>query len=331
MDQVVEKVVHQAFPDRDIATIAEAPNSELPGNHMARLNFTDESVIFLKIRVDGDATRNRREVASTQYARAQSGIEVPRVVAADSEFTPPYMATAPIGEIPMSNNFDSPSNYRTVAHDIGRTIAGISAADSEDHGWIVDGDETGLDCETGTWSEVLVTVVQQEAEELPYPDRFADVPERVTELFEENNGILDGATPTLVHQDIRPENVFDGDRLGAVDWEWTLVGDSGLGLCWGEYWVGDQVDVSASERDRLRKRLHKGYREYAGSLPTGFEERRPFYRVLTYLATLKTFEFWAPEADEPTGQVADRVRDELNRRIETARCVGGGSTDRSRA
>ncbi|WP_408960639.1 phosphotransferase [Natrinema sp. 74] len=45
--------------------------------------------------------------------------------------------------------------------------------------------------------------------------------------------VLDGAA-ALVHHDVRPENVFRNRQSGVIDWEWALVGDPGLRLCWAE-------------------------------------------------------------------------------------------------
>lgn len=321
MNDSVRTVLDAAFPDREVIETAEMPESGHRGNQTLRVRFVDDNHVFLKVRVDGEAERNEREVATTQYARAHCEVRVPAVVAADSTFDPPYLATAPLDGTRADEDWEAGNRREAIARDVGRAVAGITAARFDDHGWITGGNAERLDYEPGKWSAVLADAIEREATEVQYPDRFDDVPDHVTDLLRDGATVLDSATSALVHHDVRPENVFRNEQPGVIDWEWTLVGDPGLGLCWGEEWVANRADVPASDRERLRTAVHDGYREHIGELPVGLDRRRPFYRVVTFLPKPKTFDLWAPDAPESTQNLADWVRSELDERIAAAEAI----------
>lgn len=220
-----------------------------------------------------------------------------------------------------STAWESPEHREAVARDVGRAVAGITEPRFDAHGWITGGGRERLTRETDDWSQVLADAIKRQAAEIPYPDRFVDVPDRVAALLRRASDILDGATPALLHQDIRPGNVLRDGQPGVIDWEWVLVGDPGLGLCWGEAWVAERAAIASSDRDRLREAVRDGFRTHAGDLPEGYERRRPFYRVVTFLPKPKTFDRWAPSAQESTADLAAWVRDELDDRIATADSV----------
>lgn len=318
MNDSVRAVLEEGFPDREVAEAIEMPESEHRGNRTLRVRFADDERVFLKIRVDGDAERNEREAAATRYARTHCGVRVPSVVKADSTFSPPYLATTPLEGTPVNEDWETGGRREASARYVGRAVAGVSAARFDDHGRITGGDGDHLDYEPGEWSEVLADAIECKATQVQCPNRFDDVPGRVADLLRDNDDVLTGVTSALVHQDVRPENVYRNERPGVIDWEWTLVGDPGLGLCWGEERVADRADVSEGDRERLREAVRNGYRGRAGELPSGLDRRRPFYRVVTFLPKLYTFDRWAPDAPESTRDLADWVRSELDDRIAAA-------------
>lgn len=69
------------------------------------------------------------------------------------------------------------------------------------------------------------------------------------------------------------------------------------------------------EPSRLRQAIRAGYRDEAGTLPDEHEERAPLYRVVTFLNPALTFDYWAPEADDPTTDLATWIQEEMDRRI----------------
>lgn len=316
-------VLDEVFPEQQVDTIEQTADSGHLGNQTVRIHFEDDTVAYLKIRTDGDAERNAREAASTQYARNHCEVRVPTVLAVDSLFDPPYLAMAPIEGVSARDQWTAAAldNRKLIAHEIGRAIAGVSQAHFTEPGWIVGGDQTDLDLETGRWSAVLADALERRAEEIPYSDRFSDVPERVATLIREKHAILDRAPAALIHAVVRTTNLFLNGIPGLIDWEWTLVGDPGLMLCWAEGRIIEQADVPDNHRETLREAVRDGYRKVAGELPAGFERRLPLYRVITFLPKLQTFHLWAPDAPEPVNELATWVEDELETRIMAANAV----------
>jgi len=104
-----------------------------------------------------------------------------------------------------------------------------------------------------------------------------------------------------------------------LDWERALVGDPALDLADAESHLVELPGAETAERSVLRNGLREGYRAYAGTLPDGFECRAPVYRAVAFLLTPQTFDLWAPEADEPTGALAEWVRTEFDTRLDAAR------------
>lgn len=321
MDNSTRTVLEAAFPEREVSHITEMTESGHPGNQTLRVQFTDGDHIFLKVRVDNGTERNEREAATLQYARSHCDVRVPSVMAADSTFSPPYLATEPIEGTPLKENWGTPNQREAVATDIGRAVAGLTIARFDDHGWITGGSERQLEYESGEWNMVLAEAIERDATEITYPDRFDDAPRRVADLLRDSADILNDASSALVHQDVHPDNVFRNHQLGVIDWEWTLIGDPGLCLCWGEEWIAERADVTASDKKRLRTAIRNGYREEAGQLPSDVDRRRPIYQVVTFLPKARTFDHWAPAASEPTDELADWVLNELTDRIAAAETV----------
>lgn len=319
----LERVLAAAFPDRQAPATRESPESGNEGNRTVRVDFADGETAYLKLRVDGDAERNAREAAVTRYVGRHRELRVPELLAVDSSFDPPYLATAPIGGTSLDELWErADRDERTrLARESGRLVARIAAPGFEDHDWIAGGDATGLELEAGSWSDVLADAIRRRTAEVGSPDRLAGVTERVRGLCRRSAGVLDGADAALVHQDVRRPNCFLRPTPGAIDWECSLVGDPVLGICWAEGRIVEQADVPEADRGRLRAAVRDGYRSVAGDLPPGFDRRRPFYRVVNFLPTVRTFHLWAPAAPEPVEELATWVRDELEDRIATAEAV----------
>lgn len=325
MDTSIRAVLEEAFPGRGVDSVTEMIGSGHSGNQTVRVRFTDDSHIFLKVRIDGDTERNEREVAVIHYARSHCEVRVPSVMAANSTFNPPYLATEPLGGTPIIEDWEEESRREAVARNIGRAVAGITTARFDTPGWITGGSGSQLDYEPGEWNAVLADAIERDATEVAYPERFKDVPSRVTDLIRDSADVLNDASSTLVHHDVHPANVFRNHRPGVIDWEWTLIGDPGLCLCWGEEWIADRADVTGSDKKRLRTAVREGYREHAGELPSGFDRRRPIYRVVTFLPKARTFDLWALDAPEETENLAGWVRNELDDRVAAAEDVASGT------
>lgn len=88
-----------------------------------------------------------------------------------------------------------------------------------------------------------------------------------------------------------------------------------LDLCFAENQYIERPGVNIP--DQLYEALRDGYRDHAGGLPDGFDWSRPLYRAVTFLLLqVATFDDWAPQASEPTEELAEWVREEADRRID---------------
>ncbi len=65
--------------------------------------------------------------------------------------------------------------------------------------------------------------------------------------------------------------------------------------------------------------FYDGYREQAGSLPDGFEERRPVYDAVRFLGHTGVFDKFAAFRDEDPEELADWMEQEINRRLAVIR------------
>jgi aminoglycoside phosphotransferase (APT) family kinase protein len=328
MDPAVETALTDAFPGRDVATVTDQPGSEHPGNRTVRVEFADGGMAYLKVAVDGDRERIARDAAAMRYAGAHADVRVPAVLAAGSEADPPYVATAPLAGTPIADSWsaaDAEERARLLRA-VGHGLAGVHAAGFDGPGRIVGGDTARLDlaaADDGSWTEVLCATVEDRARTL-FADRFEELPGRVVDALRERRDSLDDAPAALVHDDPRPENCFLVDTgagsadcdPGFIDWETALVGDPALDVCRAEAGFVDLPEIPAADRERLRGALHEGYRDRAGDLPAGFENRRPVYEAVTFLRTARTFDLWAPEATEPVDDLAGWVRAEMARRLD---------------
>lgn len=319
MHPAVESALEEAFPGRTPAGVD--PRASRPGNRTVAVRFEGGGRAFLKIATDGDGGRVARDAAATRYAGAHCDVRVPEVLASAPDGDPPYVATAPLDGDPIADRWPGAGaeGRARILRSVGRALAGVHAARFDRPGRIVGGDAGGLDLDGGSWTGVLRATLRERASVL-FADRFDDLLERVDGALDEHSARLDGAPAVLLHDDARPENYFrHPGGPGLIDWETALVGDPALDLCRAESQFVDRQDVDDGDRRRLRSALRGGYRDRAGDLPDGFNERRPVYRAVTFLRTARTFDLWAPPADEPTAELADWVRGEMDRRLDEFR------------
>ena len=295
MTEAVDAALAAAFPDRTVAETTVPEGADHPGNHTVRVRFGDGSHAYLTVATDGDARRVIRDAAAARYVGAITDLRTPRVLAVDGESDPPYVATAPLsGESMLARQRATNVDGRAaLVRTLGQALALLHAASVETPGRIVGGDADGLDLVETAWPDALL----------------ADAADA-----------LAGFDPSVLHEDPNRGNVLlaDGESPGLIDWETAVVGDPALSLSRGESHHVDVADADDALRDRLRAALYDGYRDVAGDLPAGYRERRPIYRVVTFLLTAQTFDLWAPEALEPTSDLAEWVETEFETRLERA-------------
>jgi hypothetical protein len=250
---------------------------------------------------------------------------VPEVLASDPEGEPPSLLTAPLSGSPVDREWGSGSvaERADLLSEVGRALAGVHTARFDEPGRIVgggdgdsgDGDGPDLAVESAAWPDAVAGMVDESGE--TDGGRFDGFPGRAAEVVETNRDALvldsgggDRPAPVLLYNDPRPENAFlESGDVGLIDWEQAMVGDPVLDIVKAEGRFLGRPDIEG--RERLREALWEGYRSVGDGLPAGFELRRGVYRVVTFLGVAEGFAEWAPEVDEPTAELAGRVRSEF--------------------
>lgn len=312
--ELLEKVIKQIFPHRTVETIK--PQNTRPGNEVGFVTFADGESFFIKTAVDTNQ-RLAREIAATRYAEATCPIEVPNVLDASPDGSPPYLAMTPLPGTPLNDPWTDGEDREVLLREAGRTIAGVHNVEFDTPGRIVGGDSTGLELTDETWTETLCKTIEWRAEDW-FADRFEDIPERLVEVLRDAAPLLDDVDATLLHGDCSRINIHLHPN-GLLDWERALVGDPAFDLVDTYGHLIDQVDVEESERDPLKNALYEGYRERAGDLPSGLAEREPLYQAVAYLLVPQTFEDWSANVDRPNNELAEDIRAEFDSRLDKAR------------
>lgn len=313
MSDALQAAARDAFPDRTVDAIE--PQVARPGNEVGYVTFERADPVYLKVATD-TSRRLVRETAATRYAGRHCSIEVPTVVTADLDGDRPYLVTTPLPGTPLNDPWTGDGDRASLVRRAGRTLAGVHEARFDCCGTITGGDADSLAVEAGTWTETLCRTVECRAADW-FPERFADIPERLVETIREIDPDIPG-TSTLCHADCSRINVHL-DPNGLLDWERALVGDPAFDLVDAAGHLFEvQPDVEERETELLDA-LEAGYRDRAGSLPEGIERTRPLYRVINHLLVPQSFEEWAPEAEGTEDELAAFVREEFDSRLADAR------------
>jgi aminoglycoside phosphotransferase (APT) family kinase protein len=321
---VVEPVLARAFPDREVETVADAGPSWNDDNMTVGVAFADGERAFCKVAVDGDPLRAAREAGVVAYVAANAPVPVPRIhaVAAGDDADPPFLVTDAVdGEIGWRAWRDRDDDDRvSLARAVGRAFAAVHEHRFDEHGRITGGGAHSLDVDGVPWPDLLVDQIEW-ARERAAGGRFDDYYDDVLALVDDERDRLRAAPPALCHGDPARPNQFvrDGDELtvGLLDWELAHVGDPVRELQRAKrQFVGTRYDPGT---ERHAEAFYDGYRERAGGLPDGFEDRRPVYDAVTHLGVTGFFERWAADFETPTAELAATVADEMDRRLAAAR------------
>lgn len=315
MDSRIASALEAAFPDREVATVQSTGPSWNDGNRTVGVEFADERTVYLKIATDGDGSRIARERAVVDYVAANSGVPVPTVLASDAERRIPYLATAPVpGRSFLEVWAESDVDRRAaLARQVGAALADVHALRFEEHGHVVGGGANGLELDAGPWTDVLVDRIG-DMRALASDDRFDHHFDEVIAAVEANRELLDDAPAALLHGDPAQPNCFHtDDGVGLLDWEIAYVGDPARDL----YRARDQQlrPFRDDAPEQVVNALYDGYRERAGGLPDGFEARRPVYEAVGFLKTSGYLDKYADYLDEPAEELAEWVRDEMERKL----------------
>ena len=327
-EAAVDAALSRAFPDREVAHVGEAGPSWNDDNATVGVEFAGGERAFCKVAVDGDPSRVAREAGVVAYVEANASVPVPRVHAAATDDDPPFLATDAVdGEIGWRAWRDRDDDERVaLARAVGRAFAAVHEHRFDAHGRIAGGDADGLDVAPVAWPDLLADQIER-ARERAGGGRFDDYYDDVLALVDDERDRLLAAPAVLCHGDPARPNQFvrepPTDRIerapsvGLLDWELAHVGDPVRELQRAKrQFVDTRYDPGT---ERHAEAFYDGYREYAGGLPDGFEDRRRVYDAVTHLGVTGFFERWAEDVDAPTAELAAEVADEMDRRLAAAR------------
>ncbi|MCU4973856.1 phosphotransferase [Halobacteria archaeon AArc-m2/3/4] len=315
MDGRLRSAFETAFPDQEVTNVGSTGPSWNERNRTVEVEFTDGKTVYLKVALDGDGSRIARERAVIGYVGATDSVPVPKVLSSDPDGPVPYLVTEPVTGQPFLDSWTGANTEEraTLARQVGRSLASLHDRWFDDHGHVVDGGADGLELRTGSWTDVLVDTIG-EMRGLAPADRFDHHFDEVIAAVEENRELLDDAPAALLHGDPAKPNCFlDDGEVGLLDWEIAHVGDPARDL----HRVRDQqIDSLRTDGpERLVTALYEGYRDWAGDLPDGFEERRPVYEAVRHLGTSGFFERVVEYVDESPDELERWVQAEMDRRL----------------
>ncbi|MFC4552501.1 MULTISPECIES: phosphotransferase family protein [Halorussus] len=327
MDERLAAALDAAFTDREVTELGSTGPSWNDHNRTVRVEFADGRAAYLKYATDGDGSRVARERAVLEYVGANSEVPVPTVLASDADGTPlergdgavPYLSTAPVRGANLLDRWSgaSPDERAALAWEVGAALAGVHERRFDGHGHVVGGGAGGLELRTGPWTGVLVDKIGEMRAMAP-ADRFDHHFDEVAAAVEANRDLLDDAPAALLHGDTAQPNCFRGESgVGFLDWEIAHVGDPARDL----HRACDQQfgSLRGDAPEELTSALYEGYRERAGGLPDGYEDRRPVYEAVRFLGTSGYVEKVAEYADEPVEELAAWVDEEMDRRLAAIR------------
>ena len=327
MDERLSAALDAAFPDREVAELRSTGPSWNDQNRTVRVEFANGRSAYLKYATDGDGSRVARERAVLEYVGVNCGVSVPTVLASDADGTPlkrgdgavPYLATAPVRGANLLDRWSgaSPDERAALAREVGAALAGVHERRFGSHGHVVGGGADSLELRTGPWTDVLVDKIDEMRSMAP-SDRFDYHFDEVAAAVEANRDLLDDAPAALLHGDPAQPNCFRGESgVGFLDWEIAHVGDPVRDLHRARDQQFDSLRADAPEE--VTTAFYDGYRERAGGLPDGYEDRRPVYEAVRFLGTSGFVEKVAQYVDEPVEELAAWIRKEMDRRLAAIR------------
>ncbi|RLM67822.1 phosphotransferase family protein [Halorubrum sp. Atlit-26R] len=330
----IERALGEAFPDRTVDRVTGVGPSWNGANETVGVVFADGGRAFLKVALADESRRLARERAVLGYVGEHGHLPVPKVLAADPDGDPAYLATAPAPGRGLVEVYEAASDRERerLLRRVGRALAALHADRFASHGEIVgagsergsaadgtaaDGgptESTGLSIEFAPWTDVLLATIER-TREIGTSERLAEHYDAVIDCVRANRDLLDDAPAALLHGDVTKPNVFvDGDAVAAIDWELSHVGDPARDFVRAQDQLLNGFDSTGP--DRFAAALREGYRERAGGLPAGFERRRPVYEVVRILGRSGFIDQWATHLDEPVDALVERADAELRARLD---------------
>ncbi|PSQ45357.1 aminoglycoside phosphotransferase [Halobacteriales archaeon SW_7_68_16] len=311
MDETVAAVLADAVPDRTVTTTERVGTSWNAGTRTLAVTLDDGERVYLKIAVGGGTERVVRERAVMAYLDATAVVPVPPVLAAVTDEPGPYLVTASApGEL-VSERRSWPYVEPDTARRLGRALARVHTVDRPRHGRIVGGSTDGLTVEPTAWSDQLADEIESMRND---GGRFEHHADRAAAVLADHRELVDDTPATLIHGDPHVSNAYVTDgEVGLFDWEAAAVADP----AWELVRTATQTiePLHHDDNGAAIDALHTGYREIAGSLPAGFESRRPVYRAIAHLLVSQFFDLWGADHDRADA-IAEWTEAEMQRRLD---------------
>ncbi len=315
MDDDVARALTAAFPGREVTSVGETGPSWNPSTAPRYVEFADGRGSYLKVGSPEERARIERERAVLDYLVERDEVTAPRVVASDAASDPPYLATVPLEGthlVPAWYEYEDAEQER-AAREFGAALARLHSCRFDRHGTVVGGGAAGLTLDEGPWTDVLIASLER-TRRLATSDRFPDAFDRVIGAVEANRSLLDDAPAALLHGDpATPNCIRTENGMGLVDWENAHVGDPAREV----YRARDQAldSLRTPAPDRIVESFHDGYRSVAGSLPAGYERRRPIYEATRFLGIVGFFDSVVDYREESETELAAWAEAKLERLV----------------
>ncbi len=137
-----------------------------------------------------------------------------------------------------------------------------------------------------TWTDAIIERIAHHGQYLA-PKGYGDVADAVEGFFRDHPTVFDGVgEPVLCHGDVHPEHHVrtGGDDCIAIDFEHAFVAPAEY-----DYWrtVMPYFEASDDVDETVTQAFQDGY-ESVRSFPGGYEERRPLYRLINWVAFLES-------------------------------------------
>lgn len=295
--------------------------------------------LVLKVRSYDDPGAFRTEPHLLDALAERTSIPVPAVVGSVDDHpelpTPFFVMERCTGERVRAGDL-APDALRRVAFDAGRYLGELHAVGSFDgyggvrcrvddpsvRPGVVVGDRVlGVADGSGSWRDWLPE--QARAALSALDGRFRDLEADLRAFLAENEDCLDGdGPPVLVDDDYRYGNLLvdpgTGETRAVLDFGNASTATAAYNLVLVEQFLSEFAALDADRRRRIRAALREGYGETNALDPgDGFERRRTYYLVATWIGPLTLLSEWYADA-YPAGpdEQARRYRDALSTLLE---------------
>lgn len=306
IEQAIRTVLTESGPEFEDFSF-ERPSAGHQGEvYLVTLVYDGEEYeVVVKFDAEGDLDQFALEPYLHEYVANRMDIPVPRILVfreSPDSGLPPYFVTDRVEGTNLGEalgTLDASFRERVVEH-VGRLLGNMhTEIGFEGYGQLaLDGNENRLvvDSLSWDWVEVFRDKAMAHVESLG-GGPFDDLQSMARSRLEESLAVLDpDGVPRLVHDDFRPANMLvepgsDRPISAVLDWQLALAGHPEYHLARTDFLFIGPTYENADTRERLRRLLYDGYREYSTFDPDdGYANRRNVYHFATLLWRMANFE-----------------------------------------